>query len=154
MKRNQKRLLIYGLLTLAVMVMIFLMSAKDGTESGSMSEWLLNTAFGRTLMRLLPRLTEHGEELDIRKYAHMAEYALLAVPSALFFRELLMERVPWRAVCCALPFCFLYACSDEFHQTFVPGRAGTFADVLVDLVGVGFGLTLVLLSAVLRKEMK
>lgn len=154
MIRNQKRLIIYGLLTLAVMGLIFFMSAKDGTESGSMSEWLLKTAFGRILMKLLPRLTDYGEELDIRKYAHMAEYALLAVPSALFFRELLLERFPMRSLCCSLLFCFLYACSDEYHQTFVPGRAGTLNDVFVDLAGVAFGLILVLLSAVKRKEMK
>ena len=154
MIRNQKRLVIYGLLTLAVMGLIFFMSAKDGTESGNMSDWLLNTGFGRLLMKLLPRLTDYGDRIDIRKYAHMAEYALLAVPSTLFFRELLLERFPARSAGCALLLCFLYACSDEYHQTFVPGRAGTFPDVLVDLAGVGFGLMLVLLLSVQRKEMK
>ena len=84
----------------------------------------------------------------------MAEYALLAVPSALFFRELLLERVPRRAVCCALVFCFLYACTDEYHQTFVPGRAGALKDVFVDLAGAAFGLVLVLIASMMRKELK
>lgn len=30
---------------------------------------------------------------------------------------------------------FLYACTDEFHQTFIPGRAGRFTDVLIDCTG-------------------
>lgn len=30
---------------------------------------------------------------------------------------------------------FLYACTDEFHQLFVPGRAGRFTDVLIDCTG-------------------
>ena len=30
---------------------------------------------------------------------------------------------------------FLYACTDEFHQLFVPGRAGRFTDVLIDTTG-------------------
>ena len=137
------------------MGMIFYMSSKDGTESGGMSAWLLNTEFGKTIMKLLPRLTETGEELDIRKYAHIAEYALLAIPSALFFRELLLEqRAPMRSAGLSAVFCFLYACSDEFHQTFVPGRAGTMTDVFVDLAGVGFGLVLVFLVCLQRKELR
>ena len=155
MKRNRKHLWLYGLLTLAVMGMIFFMSAKDGTESGGMSKWLVKTAFGRTLMRLLPSLTDRGPEMDLRKYAHMAEYAMLALPSTLFFRELLLERrLPLRAAGCSLIFCFLYACSDEYHQTFVPGRAGTMIDVAVDMAGVAFGLVLVLLACLKRKEFK
>lgn len=145
-------------MTLGVMVLIFYMSSKDATESGGMSKWLVETAFGRTLIRLLPRITDRGAEIDIRKYAHMAEYALLAVPSALFFRELLLERrIPLRAACCSLVLCFLYACSDEYHQTFIPGRAGAMIDVAVDMVGVAFGLALVLLACVIcmrRKEFK
>ena len=158
MKRNKKRLCLYGILTLAVMGMIFFMSAKDATESGSMSKWLVNTSFGRMLIKLLPRLTDRGDEIDLRKYAHMAEYALLAVPSVLFFRELLLEKhIPVRASLCSLVFCFVYACSDEYHQTFVPGRAGAMIDVAVDLVGVSLGLALVLLVCIAcmrRKELK
>ena len=158
MKRNKKLLWLYGLMTLAVMGLIFYMSAKDATESGGMSKWLLDTAFGRILIRLLPRITDRGDEIDLRKYAHMAEYALLAVPSVLFFRELLMDkRVPIRASFCSLVFCCVYACSDEYHQTFVPGRAGAMIDVAVDLVGVLFGLALVILiymACMRRKELK
>ena len=158
MKRNKKLLWLYGLMTLAAMGMIFFMSAKDANESGSMSKWLVNTSFGRMLIRLLPRLTDRGDEIDLRKYAHMAEFALLAVPSVLFFRELLLEkRVPIRASFCSLFFCFLYACSDEYDQTFVPGRAGAMIDVAVDMAGVLFGLALVLLACMTcmrRKELK
>ncbi len=158
MKRNKKLLWLYGLMTLAAMGMIFFMSAKDANESGSMSKWLVNTSFGRMLIRLLPRLTDRGDEIDLRKYAHMAEFALLAVPSVLFFRELLLEkRVPIRASFCSLFSCFLYACSDEYHQTFVPGRAGAMIDVAVDMAGVLFGLALVLLACMTcmrRKELK
>ena len=155
MKRNSKLLWLYGLLTLAVMGLIFFMSSRDATESGGMSKWLVETAFGRTLMRLLPSLTDRGPEMDLRKYAHMAEYAMLALPSALFFRELLTERrLPLRAAGCSLIFCVLYACSDEYHQTFVPGRAGTMVDVGVDTAGAVFGLVLVLLACLMRKEFK
>lgn len=152
MKQKRIRLAVYGVLTLLVMAAIFLFSAQDGTDSGGLSRWLLETAFGKTLMRLLPALTGEGAALDIRKYAHMAEYAALAVFSCLFFRELLSERVPRRALLCCLLLCFLYACSDEFHQTFVPGRAGQFSDVLIDMAGVAPGALAVFLFGLWRKE--
>jgi hypothetical protein len=33
--------------------------------------------------------------------------------------------------------CLLFAISDEYHQTFVPGRGGTWRDVAIDCLGVG-----------------
>ena len=154
MVRSKKRLWGFGVLTVAIMCMIFFLSAKDGTESTNMSEWLLNTAFGQLLMKLLPRLTEYGEELDIRKYAHMTEYALLAVSSGFFFRELFLDRIPLRSAICNSAFCLFYACSDEFHQTFVPGRAGAAIDVMVDMLGVAAGMIIVFLICIMRKELK
>lgn len=142
------------MLTAATMLLIFLMSAQDGTESGNLSDWLLNSSFGQTIIKILPRLTEGGAGNDLRKYAHMAEYALLAFFSVHFFLELLLESVPAYALLCSFIFSFLYACSDEYHQTFVPGRAGQFSDVLIDMAGVVFSLTVVTLFCILRKESK
>ena len=36
----------------------------------------------------------------------------------------------------AMIFCFAFAASDEFHQSFVPDRFGTVQDVLIDGLGV------------------
>ena len=35
---------------------------------------------------------------------------------------------------------FLYACSDEFHQLFIPGRSGEFRDVMIDSTGGIIGI--------------
>ncbi len=71
-------------------------------------------------------------DLLVKKGAHIAAYAVLA----LLARRAGLSLVP-AAVLAAL-----YAVSDEFHQTFIPGRNGTVADVLIDLVGVALGLPL------------
>ena len=34
---------------------------------------------------------------------------------------------------------YLYAISDEFHQSFVLGRTGRFRDTLIDLIGIFIG---------------
>src|SRR3712207_859746 len=76
--------------------------------------------------------TELGTwDLVLRKLAHAVEYAVLG---ALLGRAL--STVPAFAVGVA------YAVSDEIHQTFVEGRAGTPLDVAIDAVGVLVGLAL------------
>ena len=154
MQKNRSRMIVYGCLSIGMMVLIFCLSAQDATESGNLSEWLLNTAFGQTLMRILPRLSEKGEGADLRKYAHMGEYFLLALFSCGFFREVTLERIPRRAFLFSLTLGFLYACTDEIHQLFVPGRSGSFTDALVDTAGTMVALILSVLAAALRKERK
>ena len=48
---------------------------------------------------------------------------------------------------------FLYACTDEIHQLFVPGRAGKFTDVLIDTTGgIIMLLFIALVTRVARKK--
>ena len=133
---HRARLWLFGLLTLALMVMIFCFSAQSGEDSQRVSKGFLATLLGALLERILPRLSEKGAEWDIRKYAHMAEYFCLGLSAMLWLSELARWRKPGRAALSALALSLLYACSDELHQIFVPGRAGRFVDVLVD--GAGF----------------
>ena len=134
---HRKRLAVYTVLTAAVMLAIFLMSAQDGSESGSLSDGFLKSFIGSVLSRILPRLTDKGFDYDIRKYGHMFEYFCLGICAFLMFWEIFLHR-KHRAVktfTAALVLSFLYACSDEFHQRFVPGRAGRFTDVMIDSAG-------------------
>ena len=39
--------------------------------------------------------------------------------------------------------CFVYACTDEFHQLFVDGRAGLFSDVIIDTIGATISFIIV-----------
>ncbi|WP_435008337.1 VanZ family protein [Tundrisphaera lichenicola] len=67
---------------------------------------------------------------------HAAEYAILFVFICKFldFFAGSRRRVD---VLLAFSFCVLFAASDEYHQTFVPGRGGTWTDVLIDTSGAG-----------------
>lgn len=147
-------IILYAVLTSAVMIMIFVLSAQDGTASDQTSLWLLNTKTGAFLMEVFPNLTAQGPEIDIRKYAHIAEYSLLSIPTFLLFRELISHKTLWRSTTYTLVLNYLYACSDELHQAFVPGRSSSFPDTLVDLAGTVIGLLAVLMVTVLRKEAK
>ena len=60
----------------------------------------------------------------------------------------------WNFIIRAEIFCALYACSDEFHQYFVPGRSCKFFDVCVDSSGAFFGALLFWGIFHLRKQRK
>src|SRR5919197_6409728 len=67
-----------------------------------------------------------------RKLVHFGEYALLTV---LWWRALRTRMESRHAALVALALSSLYAISDEFHQTFVEGRAGNPVDWLIDTAG-------------------
>lgn len=72
--------------------------------------------------------------VPIRKCAHMFEYAVLFWLTR--WSSLTIRRpasiVPGMF---AFVICLLYALSDEYHQSFVPGRSAQLQDVAVDMAG-------------------
>lgn len=71
----------------------------------------------------------------IKKTAHVVEYAILFW---LLFRAWTNKgaEVKQSVMIYGLILCFVYALSDEWHQTFVPGREGTLRDVGFDTIGM------------------
>ena len=148
-KTNQirLRLFLFGALSLGIMFMIFVLSAKSGAASTTQSRSFMNTWLGSWLVRNAPMLFPGDAEMQLRKYAHMFEYCCLAGSCLLFFDELLRhgKRRLCPAAGLALGWSLIYAVSDEFHQTFVPGRTGRASDVVVDLAGAAIGAFTILL---------
>ena len=73
-----------------------------------------------------------GWDTVLRKLAHAGEYAVLGA---------LLVRASGRAGL-AVGLGAAYAITDEIHQTFVAGRAGSPVDVAIDAVGVLLGVLL------------
>jgi VanZ family protein len=73
----------------------------------------------------------------IKKGGHMAGYAMLSIAFLYGLRP--NRRSYRRSIVLALCFAVVYAVSDELHQTFIAGRNGSPADVLVDTAGAAFG---------------
>ena len=71
-------------------------------------------------------------DLIVKKLGHMIEYAILTL--------LLGEALPSRSMPLAWALAVLYAMTDEYHQTFVPGRNGWFGDVVIDAAGAYIAL--------------
>ena len=73
-------------------------------------------------------------DLILKKTMHAAAYGIL---TWLFLRAL---RGTWRGDAwiriVSVVLALTYALSDEYHQTFVPGREGTWMDVAIDGLGI------------------
>ena len=83
-------------------------------------------------------------DLVVRKLGHVGEYAIL---TTLLWRALRAHGLPAGWVLVGSGALALgYAASDEFHQSFVPGREGAVRDVLIDAIGIGGWMALVRLE--------
>ena len=82
-------------------------------------------------------------DLVLRKLAHVTIFGVLWLTLARAAR--------WRRLLAATAVAFLYAVSDEVHQSFVDGRHGSPVDVAIDTVGIGLAL-LAWIVATRRRE--
>jgi VanZ family protein len=86
-------------------------------------------------------------DVILRKLGHVTGYALLAT---LWWWAL--RGVTTRPLLIAVCVAFVYACTDEFHQTFVSGRTGTPVDVGVDAIGMAIAAYVISRWAPRRRE--
>jgi VanZ family protein len=110
---------------MAVMGIIFFLSQQSGTD---------------LQLPLPPGADKLGHGI---LYAVLAGTVILALVPALPGR-------PLQAGLLVLLFCLLYGISDEFHQSFVPGREPSSGDLLADTAGAAAAVALWLRSAAPR----
>lgn len=128
---------------IVIMILIFAFSCKQGDESSEQS--------GRLLMAIVKVVESISKSemsaallaflhLFIRKVAHFTEYAALG---AAFFYGVgpLLESVK-KGIPISIIMAAVYATTDEIHQYFVPGRYGTWTDVLIDSCGALAGIVI------------
>jgi len=106
--------------------------SSDAASSPRTESWLLPILRG-----LAPWATSAQLEALhwlVRKIAHLSEYAILA---ALWLRALVRGRglSPRNAGLIALAISAAWAALDEVHQSFVPSRSASVADVALDTAG-------------------
>lgn len=151
------RRLILPTLLIFQICFIFIMSSFGHNSSDAQSNLFVDF-----IAQNFPHV-RHGLENDlislstliflVRKTAHFTEYAIL---DSLFFLNL--RNTPLGLIkhplATSILFSFLYACTDEIHQIFVPGRSAQFRDVLIDTLGASFGAIITYLIVKLFTKIK
>ena len=116
MNPRTRAALLRSALPLALMATIFYFSAQPGIDHNG---WFV---------------------VLMRKFGHVTEYALLTAAWWWALRVAVRRPLPW-----AIGISLAYACTDEFHQTFVRGRDGTPRDIAIDAVGMAIAALVIVL---------
>ena len=131
-------------LTVACAVTIFCFSAQTVTDSKQTSDTVVDKVIEtqhpdyESLPEPEKISINYYTEINIRTYAHMLIYCALG---GLILLTLLSFRINLLiSSSIALVGAFVYALSDEWHQTFVEGRNGSIADVAKDSIGIVCGV--------------
>lgn len=129
------------------MVTIFLFSSDDASLSTKKSDGFIiqvsNFFVGTKLSKVQQEKIIDYFVVPVRKSAHFFIYLLLGIFIVSFLNEFSISTK--RLVLLAIFLSFLYACSDEIHQLFVPGRSGQISDVLLDTLGASVGISIYML---------
>ncbi len=72
---------------------------------------------------------------DLDKGLHCIVYGVLALSALFAVPEYKYQANPFWVSLLVVLFCLLYGISDEFHQSFIPGRFPTVLDLLADTIG-------------------
>ena len=144
-------------LLVAVVILIFVLSAQPATDSSRLSRGLTRKilewfAFFRNLDEATKLKIISGLQFVVRKSAHFSVYGLLGCLALLnggCYEKLKKHKLWYASI-----FCLLYALTDEFHQKFVPGRSGELRDVFIDFSGSIFGITVTIVICYLKRRLK
>ena len=132
------------ILVLLCMATIFSFSSDTADESTEKSDGLI-VRISEFLVGHRLSEEERQEKIDqyvtiIRKGAHFSIYLVLGFLLISLVKE--YRVIDTKSILIALMIAILYACSDEIHQLFVPGRSGEILDVFIDSLGslTGIGI--------------
>ena len=118
---------------IAWMLVIFLMSSEVAGTSSARSDEIVRTIQSIGVSAPADPLT-----FLVRKAAQIGAYFVLGILLFNLLKEydLGVKKMIFISIAIAM----LYACSDEIHQMFVPGRSGEVRDVLIDTAGAAVGV--------------
>lgn len=139
------------------MALIFSFSNQKDVESSNFSDSFIDNTIVKIYKVFNHNITMVKEKeiiekytLPIRKCAHYTLYFILGILSFIVVKDYSNFK---NLILYSLIICFLYACTDEFHQIFVIGRNASFIDVLIDTFG-SFCSIIVLYSIKIKKNNK
>lgn len=143
--------------TLAIMILIFMFSSENANESTQSSVGfaqfisnILGSLFNSAYAVSTIKITQHF----IRKLAHFCIYAALGFSAFGMFWWTFNKKRTSISLLYSTIFSFVYACSDEIHQTFSPGRSTSFFDVILDTSGALFGAAILVFIIATYKHFK
>ncbi|EJO5346041.1 VanZ family protein [Clostridium botulinum] len=144
---NKYKKLIYFIPSLIWMIVIFIFSNQPG-ESSNKNNFFIADVLRKGKITLFKHIDYNFLNFLIRKAAHVTEYFILFMLLYFALKKTIYKNTKVKAAIITI----LYACSDELHQLFIPGRDGKIRDVLIDSIGVFIGIVIIYIFQFIKKH--
>lgn len=155
---NKKKLIFIGIVAAIIIAWcttIFNLSGMSSENSNGKSKGIVEQA----IVKVLDATNEAGitdshpddEKLakaaelinaPLRKVVHATVYFVLALLLLTISRIIFGSKKYLLSCTITILLCFIFAMTDEYHQTFVDGRTGQMMDVMIDTAGACVGILL------------
>lgn len=139
--KNKLLLYLSVILVIIWMIVIFLFSSApsdiSNNNSTKISRYIVEKIYKNKSEKEIEKLALKVNK-PLRKIAHASVYLFLSV----FVNSVIcIYRKNKLQICniISITFCFIYACTDEFHQMFVENRSPLITDILIDTLGAIIG---------------
>ena len=136
---------IFLFLAILFLIGILFLSSQDGAESSKLSSKVTQLI----IKLFIPNFNDAADlegynniHIKIRKLAHVGEYFIFSILIFLAINKLIS--IKWGLVL-MLPISLILATLDELFQSYIPGRSGSYRDVLVDFSGALAGFVLIII---------
>lgn len=148
MNKSKKKKVLMWILFLGWISFIFYMSSQVADVSNKQSGFVIKVVetVGFDIESKFGELANFA----VRKTAHVSEYCILAFIAYNLVRCYTDKKNHARIYCIVIS--ALYACTDEIHQLFVPGRTGMFRDVVIDTSGAVIAAIVLLIIDNVKKK--
>ncbi len=122
---NKKRIKWFFLILWLIIIFLFSNQSHSGDTTHDIIKNLLPFIANDTILNQI--------NFIIRKLAHITEYCILTLLLISLLQEYTLKEKTRMIL--SLLICCLYAMTDEYHQSFIPGRSAALKDVFIDTTG-------------------
>ncbi len=136
----------------------FGMSAIPGASSDAMSRTLVDFLLHR-LDHIINMIKNEPDwvlylYLDsvIRSFAHFIIFFFMLILLVFAYKTFIKNK--HLTILCAYGTTFIFACLDEFHQSFVAGRTSSTGDIITDMIGSSLAVILIFAVLILKRVIK
>lgn len=134
---NKKRSILFCLLIL-IMLIIFSFSNQKGSDSNKTSDIFTGAVIDKVTNVANKEISEQKRNslilksrLIVRKSAHFFLYFVLGGVVYLLLKSYNIKR----SFLISIAICFIFAGTDEIHQSFLADRTASFGDCIIDTLG-------------------
>lgn len=137
------------------MITVFSFSNQTSTQSSGLSGKLTTKIVN--ILHITEGCTEEDGKIVISNIEYlirkMAHYSIYALGGFLIYLEMTLYKISFKfKILFTQLIGSIYACTDEMHQFFIPGRSARIRDVIIDSFGIFTGIIVAIIVFIIIEK--